>query len=85
MPSFTCVQLRFSFRIQVISLGTHLVDESLGPMLLMEVMPTILGRRSFPKPATLESIEPGYRDSPDPATNMAIVFMKVLGFPLIAH
>lgn len=47
------------------------------PMLLMEVMPMILGRRSFPPPATILSHEPGYRDSPDPRKTMALVFMKV--------
>ena len=64
--------------VQVVSLGTHVVDSQLaGPMLLMEVMPTILARRHFPPPTTEESIKPGYRDSPDPAQDMALVFTRV--------
>lgn len=64
--------------LQVISLGTHVVHPSLDePMLLMEVMPMMLGRRSFPPPATALSFEPGYRDSPDPRKPMALLFMKV--------
>lgn len=62
----------------MVSLGTHVVSHMLaGPMLLMEVMPAVLGRRSFGPPATEEMIEPGYRDSPDPKHNMALVFTKV--------
>lgn len=65
-------------QMQVVSLGTHIVDHSLaGPMLLMEVMPQLLGRRSFPPPVTQEMIEPGFRDSPDPAHHMALVFTRV--------
>ena len=68
--------------VQVVSLGTHVVDRQLaGPMLLMEVMPTILARRHFPPPTTEESIEPGYRDSPDPAQDMALVFTRVPSWP----
>ena len=67
-----------SFSCQVISLGTHVVHpDMVEPMLLMEVMPMILGRRSFPPPATILSHEPGYRDSPDPRKTMALVFMRV--------
>ena len=62
---------------QVISLGTHLIEPtSAEPMLLMEVMPSILAKRSFPAPATFEQIEPGYRDAPDPGQNCVIVFSR---------
>ena len=55
-----------------------MVDERFaGAMLLMEVMPTILARRHFPPPATAETLEPGFRDSPDPAAGMALVFTRV--------
>ena len=64
--------------VQVISLGTHLIEAtSAEPMLLMEVMPSILAKRSFPAPATHEQIEPGYRDAPDPSHNCVIVFSRV--------
>lgn len=63
-------------RRQVISLGVHEVAEEWpGPMLLMEVMPSLLARRSFPRPATAGALEPGFRDSPDPAA-VALVFIK---------
>ncbi len=65
-------------RLQVISLGTHLIEAaSAEPMLLMEVMPSVLAKRSFPAPATHEQIEPGYRDAPDPSQNCVIVFSRV--------
>lgn len=76
-----CVEqdLSVTWVVQVVSLGTHIVDPALGgAMLLMEVMPSVLARRSFPPPATHEAIEPGYRDSPDPSENMALVFTKAL-------
>lgn len=63
--------------LQVISLGVHVIDhEFLEAVLLMEVMPTMLARRVFPHPRTLEQLEPGFRDSPDPHHDMAIVFVK---------
>ena len=64
---------------QVVSLGTHIVDHRLaGAMLLMEIMPANMGRRSFPPPMTEEMNEPGFRDSPDPAHHMALVFTKAI-------
>lgn len=48
-----------------------------GPMLLMEVMPAALARRSFPAPRTAAAIDPGYRDAPALGEDMAIVYVKV--------
>ncbi len=62
---------------QVISLGVHVVHDAFpGAMLLMEVMPSLLARRSFPRPATERCLEPGFRDSPDPSA-VALVFIRV--------
>ncbi len=44
----------------------------------MEVMPSLLAKRNFDPLNTLLQLEPGYRDSPEPNDNMAIVFVKVL-------
>ena len=46
-------------------------------MLLMEVMPSVLAKRSFPAPQTLRQLEPGYRDAPEPGDNCVIVFSRV--------
>lgn len=63
---------------QVISLGVHVIHKTfLQPSLLMEVLPQLLERRTFPSPMSYHRLELGYRDSPDPAHNMAIVFMRV--------
>lgn len=63
---------------QVISLGTHAIDEAFAqPVLLMELMPSILAKRSFGPLRTIATLEPGYRDSPDPSKDLAIVFIKV--------
>ena len=48
-----------------------------GPMLLMEVMPAALARRSFPAPRTAAAIDPGYRDAPAQGEDMAVVYVKV--------
>ena len=70
----------------VLSLGLHTVDGS-SPMALMELVPNGLSERDFaslrsgvnsdgrgrPK---VERLTPGYRDSPDPNTEMAIVFVS---------
>ncbi len=70
------------YRGQVISLGIHVIE--VGPeayrMLLMEVMPSVLARRTFPPPRTAAQLEPGFRDAPDPARHLAILFMKVPPF-----
>ncbi len=46
-------------------------------MQLMEVMPTLLSKRSFKAPMCKRQLEPGYRDAPHPAQPMAIAFIKV--------
>ena len=43
----------------------------------MEVMPSLLAKRHFDPLNTLAQLEPGYRDSPEPDEDMAIVFVKV--------
>ncbi len=64
--------------VQMIHLGTHrLTHQFPEPALLMEVMPSVLARRSFPPPTTLACLEPGFRESPDPCFPMALVFLKV--------
>ena len=63
--------------MQVISLGVHVLSEAHPePMLLMEVMPSLLTRREFPPPPTAAALEPGYRDSPHPSA-LALVFVRV--------
>jgi len=76
--AWTTVQDHIPGQAQVISLGAHVieVDQSAFRMLLMEVMPSVLARRAFPPPRTAAQLEPGYRDSPDPAENLAILFLK---------
>lgn len=65
--------------VQVISLGVHIVhDDFPAAMLLMEVMPSLLASRCFPRPRTERVMEPGYRDSPHPSA-VALVFIKVCG------
>ena len=63
--------------VQVISLGTHVVCAEIPkPLSLMEVMPTLLAKRHFPPLDTARQLVPGYRDSPDPSNEMAIVYIK---------
>lgn len=40
-------------------------------------MPSVLARRTFPPARTAAQLEPGFRDAPDPAHHLAILFMKV--------
>jgi hypothetical protein len=70
----------------VLSLGLHTVDGS-SPMALMELVPNGLSARNFASLRSgansdghgrphVERLAPGYRDSPDPDTEMAIVFVS---------
>ena len=62
---------------QVLSLGTHILSPRFpSPTLLMEVMPQMLARRSFPTLRTDCLLVPGFRESPDPDRDMAILFCK---------
>lgn len=64
--------------VQVISLGTHaFAGCKPDPALVMEVMPAMLARRSFPCLRSDGMLDPGFRESPDPSHDMAIVFVKV--------
>lgn len=63
----------------VISLGTHILnDRILRPQLLTEIMPLLLSKRQFPPPHTKEMSDPGYRDTPDAGTDMALVFARII-------
>ena len=64
--------------MQIISLGSHSIDADFEQaVLLMEVMPSLLAKRHFDALNTLAQLEPGYRDSPEPDQDMAIMFVKV--------
>lgn len=71
---------------QVINLGVHMLDPTFPhAVLLMEVMPTLLARREFPPPDTMQTLEPGFRDSPDPGHDLAIVFLRVRTAPAVCE
>ena len=62
---------------QAISLGVHCISDAFPEaMLLMEVLPSLLAARNFPRLASARMLELGYRDSPDPSA-VAIVFVMV--------
>lgn len=64
--------------MQIISLGSHSIDGDFEQaVLLMEIMPSLLAKRHFDPLNTLAQLEPGYRDSPEPDEDMAIMFVKV--------
>ena len=65
---------------QVISLGTHIIQEPCfpGPVMLMEVMPKLLSKRTFPRPKNTTFVEPGYRDAPSGNSIVTIVHLKVV-------
>lgn len=64
----------------VVSLGTHIIDDPScsSPMMLMEVMPKILCKRTFPRPRSTVLLEPGYRDAPPGDAVTTIVYLKVV-------
>lgn len=69
--------MKYPGAYHVISLGTHVLsDEFSVPMLLLEVMPSMLKREFFPL-LTKRQVEPGYRDAPAVEEPMAVVFIKV--------
>ena len=71
--------------MQVISLGTHVICPTiLKPVAVMEVMPTLLAKRAFPPLDTAQQLVPGYRDSPEPGSEMAIAYIKVCFLGLAA-
>ena len=70
----------------VLSLGTHAVN-GYPPMALIELVPNGLSGRNFPSLQSTDDcldgqavhvarLTPGFRDSPDPDTEMAIVFVS---------
>jgi len=79
-PAWKAVQDQLPGQPQVISLGTHaFTDPALsGPTMLMEVMPQALAKRSFPPPQKGQMVEPGYRDAPSAATDVAIAQVRII-------
>jgi hypothetical protein len=79
-PAWKAVQDQLPGQPQVISLGTHaLTDPALpGPTMLMEVMPQVLAKRSFPPPQKGQMVEPGYRDAPSASSDVAIAQIRVV-------
>lgn len=77
--AWAAVQDQLPGQPHVVSLGSHLLDPSPAspPLLLMEVMPQILSRRTFPPPLTLGMVEPGYRDAPGADEPVAFVYVKI--------
>ncbi|DBA77690.1 TPA: hypothetical protein ACH3X2_008392 [Trebouxia sp. C0005] len=76
--AWASIQDQIPGQSQIISLGSHSIDADFEQaVLLMEVMPSLLAKRNFDPLNTLLQLEPGYRDSPEPNDNMAIVFVKV--------
>mmetsp|Transcript_33172 Transcript_33172/g.93931 ORF Transcript_33172/g.93931 Transcript_33172/m.93931 type:complete len:1125 (+) Transcript_33172:118-3492(+) len=77
-PSWIALQEQLPGQAQALSIGVHRISQKLPePMMLMQVMPNVLRRRVFAKLPTLQMLEPGYLSSPDPAKDMAIMFVKV--------
>lgn len=64
----------------VISLGTHIIDDPScsSPMMLIEVMPKLLSKRTFPRPKNTILLEPGYRDAPTGDAVTTIAHLKVV-------
>lgn len=64
---------------QVISLGVLAIDDPCfaSAIMLMEVMPQVLCKRSFSTPRRARTVEPGYRDAPSAKSDVAIVQMRV--------
>ena len=79
-PAWKAVQDQLPGQPQVISLGTHALTDPVlsGPTMLMEVMPQVLAKRSFPPPQKGQMVEPGYRDAPSAATDVAIAQVRVI-------
>ncbi|KAH7623655.1 putative Adenylate cyclase [Nannochloris sp. 'desiccata'] len=79
-PAWKAVQDQLPGQPQVISLGTHALTDPVlpGPTMLMEVMPQVLAKRSFPPPQKGQMVEPGYRDAPSAATDVAIAQVRVV-------
>lgn len=77
--AWAAVQDQLPGQPHVVSLGSHILDHSPAshPLLLMEVMPQVLSRRTFEPPRTIGMVEPGYRDAPAADESVAFVYVKV--------
>ena len=79
-PAWKAVQDQLPGQPQVISLGIQALEDPAlpTPAMLMEVMPQVLARRSFPPPQKARMVEPGYRDAPSASADVAIAQMRVV-------
>ena len=78
--TWSVVQQRLPGAPSIISLGTHLIEHPCcpEPMMLMEVMPKTLSKRTFPRPKGTTMIEPGYRDAPPEHSVVTVVHLKIV-------
>ena len=76
--AWASVQHRTPDRVQVICLGSHRLKLGDPVKALMELTPMLIGARHFPPIASDEVIFPGYRESPSPNREMAILFCQAL-------
>ena len=78
--AWSAVQDRLPGGPTVISLGSHLLEASCftGPVMLMEVMPQQLNKRTFPRPRNATMVEPGYRDAPSAKSIVTIVHLRIV-------
>ena len=65
---------------RIISLGTQAVQDPTvsRPMMLVEVMPQPLAKRSFPPPQRAIMVDPGYRDAPSGNDEIAIAHVRLI-------
>ncbi len=84
--TWSVVQQSLPGRPSVISLGTHLIEHPCcpEPMMLMEVMPKPLSKRSFPRPKSTMMVEPGYRDAPPEDSIVTVVHLKIVKPDIVA-
>lgn len=78
--AWSAVQHQLPAGPTVISLGTHAFKEPCfsEPILLMEVMPKLLSRRTFPRPKHTTMIDSGYRDAPAANSIVTIAHLKIV-------
>lgn len=73
------VQFRLPDRVQVLSLGLHFLDLDMGRCKgFMEVSTSALSERDFPPLLSCSMASPGYREAPNLAAPMAIVFCQAV-------
>ena len=84
--TWSVVQQRLPGTPSIISLGTHLIEHPClpEPMMLMEVMPKTLSKRTFPPLKGTTLLDPGYRDAPPEHSVVTIVQLKVAKPEIVA-